>query len=253
MSSHQASRRHRASSPAEADIERAREMLGGPAGPLRAVPEPELTALLQRSVVVRLDVREPLFGQGDDGHAVVLVLQGHVKLSIATFGGREVVLDIAGPGAIFGELAVLNGSPRAGGAIALSPCRVMSIHGDRFREAVLRRPEVLLELFRIGAGRLHAATARMTDLVELPASARLAKALLQLASLSSPPDAAAPRIDLALSQRELGSMTGLTRESINKHLAAWRDKDWIRLSGHAIDIVHIDSLRQLLADYETAE
>jgi len=82
--------------------------------------------------------------------------------------------------------------------------------------------------------------------VDLPAPARLAKALFRLAALHSHPVPGGLRIDLMLSQRELGGMTGLTRESINKHLSGWRDSGWVQLDERAIVLSDLSALRGLL-------
>ena len=212
---------------------------------LGCIPTDDLRALVRSSTLLMVDAREILFGQGDAGPSVLIVLQGHVKLSLTTGGGREAILDVAGPGDLFGELAVLNGWPRAADAVALSPCRLLSIDGRRVTEALTRAPEALLALIRLLSGRLRTATEQMTDAVDLPAPARVAKALTYLAALHSRIDATGLHIALPLSQRELGALTGLTRESINKHLAALRDGGAIRISGQDITILDLPQLRQV--------
>jgi CRP-like cAMP-binding protein len=90
----------------------------------------------------------------------------------------------------------------------------------------------------------------MTDGLDLPAPARLAKALLQLAALHSRAVGDGLQISLALSQRELGGMTGLIRESINKHLGLWRDAGWLSLTGRTITLHDVAALRGLLRDQD---
>ena len=93
----------------------------------------------------------------------------------------------------------------------------------------------------------------MTDGLELPAPARLAKALLQLAALHSRPAADGLQISLPLSQRELGGMTGLIRESINKHLGLWREAGWLSQTGRTITLHDVAALRALLGDQGDAD
>ena len=102
-------------------------------GILGLLPERDLLALLRQSSTRSLPKSHVLFRAGDEGRSVVLVLQGYVKLSTMAPNGREVVVEIAGPGAIFGELAVLNNAPRQADATALTACRVMAIDGALFR------------------------------------------------------------------------------------------------------------------------
>jgi CRP/FNR family transcriptional regulator, cyclic AMP receptor protein len=214
---------------------------------LRHLPPADLQALVRGAQVQKYLERDPIFTQGDEGQSVVAVVEGFVKLSSSTAAGREVVLEIAGPGSVFGELAVLNGWPRSADAQALSTVRLLAIEGKSFMRALERAPLALFEMCKLLSERLRRATEQITDGVDLPAGARLAKALIQLAGLHSHPTPEGLHIDVNLSQRELGGMTGLTRESINKHLASWRDTDWVRLSDGGIVLVNPRALRDLFA------
>ena len=93
--------------------------------------------------------------------------------------------------------------------------------------------------------RLHTTTQRVLDAVALPATARLAKALLQLAELQCPTVRDGARIELQMSQAELGGMTGLSRESVNKTLAALRDSGLIAQSNGSLTLLDIAALEVL--------
>lgn len=216
---------------------------------LGRLPREELHALIRQSTMLSFSEREMVFAQGDTGATVILMVEGYVKLSSSTFGGREVVLEVAGPGAVFGELSVLNGWPRAADAAALSACRLLSIDGKAFIRSLGRAPEAMFEIIRLLSERLRSTTEQMTDGLDLPAPARLAKALMHLAALHSHPVKSGLRIDFQLSQRELGGMTGLTRESINKHLAHWRDAGWVTLSDRYVTVLNPQRLHDLLRDH----
>jgi CRP/FNR family transcriptional regulator, cyclic AMP receptor protein len=220
---------------------------------LRRLPREELHALIRQASVLAFAERDMVFAQGDAGATVLVVVEGYVKLSSSTFGGREVVLEVAGPGAVFGELAVLNEWPRAADAAALSACRLLSIDGKQFVRTLVRAPEAMFEIIRLLSERLRSTTEQMTDGLDLPAPARLAKALMHLAALHSHPVKSGLRIDFQLSQRELGGMTGLTRESINKHLATWRDSGWVTLSDRYVTVLNPQRLQDLLRDHTLGE
>ena len=113
------------------------------------------------------------------------------------------------PSTIFGELAVLNGSPRRADATTLTACSVMAIDGTLFRRLVGRSPEAMFAAIRLLSERLSAITEQGMDAVSLPAPVRLAKALLHLAGLHSQRVDGCLHIGFRLSQRELGAMTGL--------------------------------------------
>jgi CRP/FNR family cyclic AMP-dependent transcriptional regulator len=210
---------------------------------LGLLTERELVALLRQSTVRTLPRQRVLFRCGDPGRIVALVLQGFVKLSNTAVNDREVVLEIAGPGTIFGEIAVLTDAPRRADATALTTCRVLAIDGSAFRHALAHSPQAMFAAIRLLTDRLSAITARGMDAVSLPAPVRLAKVLLQLAELASERVETRIHIGFRLSQRELGAMTGLTRESINKHLRAWRAIGWVELADSAVTLCDVVALR----------
>jgi CRP/FNR family cyclic AMP-dependent transcriptional regulator len=219
-------------------------------GILGCLSENDLLPLLRHANLRYLRSREQLFSLGEAGSSVVLVLEGYMKLSSVTPSGHEILLEIAGPGRVFGELAVLNDWPRSADAVALSQCRILSVDGRQLMQAMMRSPEAMLATTRMVSQRLRSATEQIIDSVTLPAPARLAKALLRLAAIHShDADGGGLHIDFELSQRELGGMTDLTRESINKHLSTWRDAGWVKLVGKTITLTDVTALQQLLGEY----
>jgi CRP-like cAMP-binding protein len=217
---------------------------------LGCLNEHDLLDLVRQSPVRTLPKDRVMFHLGDEGRSVVLVLQGYVKLSAMAAHGREVVLEIAGPGTVFGELAVLNDARRKADARTLTATRVLAIDGALFRSMVARTPEAMFAAIRLLSERLFAITAQGMDAVSLPAPVRLAKALLHLARLHSQQVIGGTHIGVRLSQRELGAMTGLIRESINKHLKAWRAAGWIELAGGSVTLRDVDALRDFVRDNE---
>ena len=80
---------------------------------LQRLAADDLKALVGNATVRVLDERAVVFAQGDDGRSVLVLVHGYVKLSAVTASGREVVLDVVGPGDVFGELGVLTEQGRA--------------------------------------------------------------------------------------------------------------------------------------------
>jgi CRP-like cAMP-binding protein len=226
--------------------EQALMRLARQSGILGCLSDADLQPLLRHASLRYLRARDVLFTLGEAGASIVLMLEGYMKLSSVTPCGREIVLEIAGPGRVFGELAVLNDWPRSADATAMSACRVLIVDGRQLMRAMMRSPEALLATTRMLSQRLRSATEQIVDGVTLPAPARLAKALLHLAALHSHANDTGLHIDFELSQRELGGMTDLTRESINKHLSAWRDQGLVRMVGKTITLTDVAALQKLL-------
>jgi CRP/FNR family cyclic AMP-dependent transcriptional regulator len=212
---------------------------------LRGLAQQDLEHLLAFSQVRHFRRRTQLFVAGQPGSSVYVVLSGYVKLSRANATGREIVVELAGPGSLFGELAVINGWPRSADAVALSDCRMLAIDGRHYMDALRRNPEAMLATIRHLSERLTATTLQMEDALFLPAPARLARVLIRLAAQHSQPTRDGLQIDIAISQRELGDITGLARESINKQLAAWRDERIIRLDGQHVTLTNATALQQI--------
>ena len=210
---------------------------------LGLLAERDLLSLARQASTRSMPKNRVLFRTGDEGRSVVLILSGYVKLSTMAANGREVVLEIAGPGSIFGEIAVLNGSPRRADATTLTASRVMAIDGAQFRRVLAATPDAMFAAIRLLSERLSAVTMREMDTISLPAAVRLAKALLRLAQLHSSRLENGAQIGFRLSQRELGAMTGLIRESINKHLKAWRAAGWVELSGGNVTLRDVRALQ----------
>ena len=209
---------------------------------LRPLGAAGLDALLTYSQPRVLRARAKLFEAGDEGSALYLVLSGWIKLARPGAAGRDIVLELAGPGCLFGEVAVLCGTARAACATALGPARVLSIDGRATLAALRANPDALLALVRLFGERLARTTAQMED-GQVPAEPRLARTLLRLAALDPKPAGRGLVIDLGLSQGDLASMTGLARESINKMLAAWREEGWISLEGRILTLADLPALR----------
>lgn len=217
---------------------------------LRRLVADDLKSLVGNATVQVFAERDTLFAQGDAGQSVLVVAHGYVKLAVLTPSGREVVVDVVGPGDVFGELAVLTEQSRAATATALTPSSLLLIDARAFLAALRRSPDAMFWIIRLLGRRLNRATEQMTDGLELPAPVRLAKALLQLAALHSRPSPDGLEISLPLSQRELGGMTGLIRESINKHLGIWREAGWLSQTGRTITLRDVAALNALLREQE---
>ena len=150
------------------------------------------------------------------------------------------------------ELAVLCGWACRADAVALADSEVPPIDGTAFQSTLVRSPGGMFALPGVLSRCLQNATDLLVDGASLRGPARLAKALCRLAGSYGRPDVAGLLLDVSLSQRELGGMTGLSRESISKQLASWRDCGWIRLAPHHIVFRAVRALREVVDDAAAA-
>ena len=192
-----------------------------------------------------LAARERLFAMGDSGNALIILVSGWIKLSRTGANGRDIVLELAGAGSVFGELAAITGTPRGADAIALAPTRVLQVNGNALLAALKRNPDALLELTRIVCERLARVNAQLEDTLSVSAEVRLARALIRLAAMNESPTPDGLLVDLGLSQKELGDVTGQSREGTNKQLAIWRDAGLIRLDGRVVELIDHRGLQRI--------
>jgi CRP-like cAMP-binding protein len=213
---------------------------------LGTLPEHDWRPLLGWSRIRNVRRQEVICRQGDPVSAVILVLEGYVKLSTSIVDGDEIFLDIAGSGGCFGDLTTLQKQPHDANITALSLCRLLMIDARQFRCAFEHRPEGLLAIMRLASERLQIVALHLMENQVRTAPARLAKALLRLAGLSPPGSGRAADLPVQLTQSELGAMTGVCREVINRQLSAWRDLGWIQMSGGTVKSVDATALSTML-------
>jgi CRP/FNR family transcriptional regulator, cyclic AMP receptor protein len=181
-----------------------------------------------------------IFAKGDPGTGLMAVLQGSVRISMPTLDGREIVLNLMQPGEVFGEIALLDGRPRSADAIAAENCELMVIDRRNFIPFVHSRPEVAVNLIEILCSRLRRVSEQVEDLMFMSLPARLAKVILRLAKSSH-----AGAAKLAITQRELSQMIGMSRESTNKQLRAWEKRKWLRLDRGTLTVLDADALARI--------
>jgi CRP-like cAMP-binding protein len=183
-----------------------------------------------------------IFARGDAGDALFAVFAGTVKISTPSAEGKGAVFNMLEPGAIFGEIAVLDGLPRSADAVALTDCELMVIERRDFVALVRERTEFALKLIEVLCRRLRHTTEQLEDVMFLDLPGRLAKALLQASAV---PSSGGKKI--VLTQRSLSEIIGMSRESTNKQLRAWEKRKWIELQRGGIVILAPDALETIAA------
>lgn len=182
---------------------------------LHVLEEDEFARLLETAHVRRADKGEALLRQGDPGDCLIILLDGQARVTVHTANGREIVLEYAGPGAVLGEIALLDGGDRTASVIAMGPVRCLSLGRRAFEELIAAHHDIALRMMRELAARLRVANQTIEADRAYAAAPRLARFLLRLLRGQ---DAGGL---IALSQTELSLFAGISRENINRQLAAW--------------------------------
>lgn len=185
-----------------------------------------------------------IFREGDPGQVLYLVQSGQVRIYVNGLDGSETSVILFGrPGDIFGELAVIDGLPRSATAIALDETLLYTISRENFRQHMQRFPQLALNFMKELTHRVRYNTRQMDSLATLPVSQRLARKLLELAQDYGRIEADNVIIDMTLTQTNLASLIGATRESTNKILRDFRERCFIWFENGRIIILDADALR----------
>jgi CRP-like cAMP-binding protein len=180
---------------------------------------------------VRIDRGECIFSEGDPGNQLYVIRQGKVKISLSGPEGRENMLAVLGPGEMFGELSLFDPSPRTANATAITDTEVLCLPHDALRGWLTSSPTVAPQLLQALAQRLRRTNEQLADLVFSDVPGRVAKTLLTLADRFGTPDPNGVRVTHDLTQEEMAQLVGSSRESVNKALADFSSRGWIRLEG----------------------
>ena len=187
---------------------------------------------------------EVIFHEGDPGRSLCIIESGRVKIVSVSEQGQEALLAVMGAGEFFGELALFDDMPRSADVVAMEQTITLNLSREDFFAIIDRFPSVSRLIFSVLAAQIRRLTAEVSDIVFLNLDARIAKRLLELAEAHGVDTPEGRRIEIALSQAELGSMVGATRESVNQCLRRFQEAGLILLGRQRVTIVKADALRR---------
>ncbi len=199
-------------------------------GPLWSLPEPHLKALAEHGTVKAYPKNAVIVSEGDRSDSLYVILAGKVKVYLADEEGKEVVLNTQGAGEYFGEI-ILDEGPRSASVMTLEPSKFSIVSKDQFKQFLVRNPEASLELVRSLIHRVRALTKRVGDLALLDVYGRVARLLLELATEKD------GKLTVErLTQQEMASRVGCSREMISRILTDLRAGGYIKMDGQQMVI-----------------
>ena len=192
--------------------------------------------------LVKLRKGQSLFKEGDDGDHLFIVSNGKVKLGTKSPDGRENLLMILGPGDMFGDLSLFDSGPRTATATAVTDTKLLSLGQDKVIPWVKEHPEVSLHLLARLASRLRRTNEVVGDLVFSDGPGRVAKALIDLGVKFGDKREEGLFVNHDLTQEELAQLVGASRETVNKALADFAQRGWLRLEARAVMILDYERM-----------
>ncbi len=211
------------------------------ANPFFAGLAPEaLATIAQICVIRRLAARETLFLKGDPGDGLFAIRRGQIAIETTDGEGRRMTMNVLGAGDVFGEIALLDGHARTADATAIEETEMFFVPRREFLHLLAREPSIAIQMIELLCMRLRTMSARMEDNAFLPLSARLAKRLVDLVG-----DYGA---ELAVSQEQLASYAGVTRESVNRQLQHWKRQGLLTLGRSRVVVRDRAALSRLASE-----
>ena len=192
----------------------------------------ELRALLDLATLRSLPRNTILVAEGDETDAIHLILAGRVKIFLSDAAGKEVVINIQGPGEYYGEMSLEPGG-RSASVMTLEPCRIAAVKMADLRAFLLRHPEFQHVLVRKLIRRVRALTRHVHDLALLDVYGRVVRALEGLACEED----GRQIVPQVLSQQSIANLVGASREMVSRILKELRVGGYIGIEDRRIVIL----------------
>jgi len=215
------------------------------AAPLFTALDDDAAAAMRASMIeLRLNKGDVLFTEGEIGDKLFLIEAGKIKLGHTAPDGRESLIAVLGTGEMLGELSLFDPGPRTATAVAVTKTKVLWLSHDALLPWLVGRPDVAVALLGALAQRLRRTNVAMADLVFSDVPGRVAKALLELGSKFGEESPDGLLVSHDLTQEELAQLVGASRETVNKALADFSQRGWIRMEQRQVTLMDIDRLEQ---------
>ena len=203
----------------------------------KALEEPDLDRLEKCLIRRRYAGGQVLFHMGDEGGNLCIIQKGRVKVTIPSSDGEEVILTILSAGEIIGEFSLIDEKPRSATVQAMEDTEVLCLHREDFLDLLRGRFDVVLRVLEVLTRRLRVTDILLAESHFLDITARLSKKILDLSRSFGVKEEDVIRIGVRVTQKDLASMVGATRESINKQLKVLREKGIVNLKNGYIEIL----------------
>lgn len=212
------------------------------AGIFQGVEPTAVQDLIGQLDTVKFSRGTTIFDEGEPGDRLYIIISGKVKLARHAADGRENLLTVMGPSDMFGELSIFDPGPRTSSAICVTEVVCATMDSTMLHDWIGQHPQISEQLLRVLARRLRRTNNSLADLIFTDVPGRVAKALLQLANRFGTHEGGALRVNHDLTQEEIAQLVGASRETVNKALAEFAHRGWIRLEGKSVLITDTERL-----------
>ncbi|WP_183095122.1 Crp/Fnr family transcriptional regulator [Nocardioides stalactiti] len=201
-------------------------------------------AISSRARLRRWSTGEALMREGQAGTEVLVLVSGRAKVTYLTKEGREVILDFRGPGDLLGEMAVVDGNPRSSSVQAIEPVEALALPAADFRALVAQSPTLSTRLLQNMIRRFRDSDRKVVEFGASHAVGRVAARLVEMVERFGTATPAGHVIDLPISQDELASWTGASREAVAKALQTLRGLGLVSTDRRSYTVHDLEGLKQ---------
>jgi CRP/FNR family transcriptional regulator, cyclic AMP receptor protein len=219
---------------------------GGARGLLGRLPPSAAEALTGRGLRRRLPAGSVLFHEGDPSDRFVVLVKGRVKASSWALDGREVLLNLQGPGEAVGLPGAVDGGVRTSSVTAIEPIDFFSITSPQLRAYLADFPEAAIPLMEELCDLFRRSNRKQLDFGTLGALGRVARQIAALADDFGEPSAAGG-IDIALplTHQDLAAWVGTSREAVGKAMQQLERMDLVATRRRHVTVLDLDALRTI--------
>ncbi|MEM9010099.1 MAG: Crp/Fnr family transcriptional regulator [Pseudomonadota bacterium] len=213
----------------------------------RSVPDMELRRIEERCTFRIYEVGESIITQGDDAQAVYFVLSGEARASIFSSDGRLVHLQDLLPGAVFGELAAIDGAPRSATVEARKTSLIASMPGRSFRDVLIEQPRLGLHVLERTVALVRRLTERVYEYAMLSVNERIQAELLRLAYAVKPGASGVVRLEPAPVHGDIANRVSARREAVAREMSRLSRLGLVTREGRDLVIHDVGTLAEMVA------
>ena len=194
---------------------------------LKHIPEKGLDRIVKESKLVHYDPDEVIFNKGDSANAMMVIVKGVVRVSSPATGGDNVTFAKLTEGAVFGEIALIDGYERSANAEAVEATEILEVNRSSFTPILRESADLCIDLLKIVCNRIRHTNALLEGFSYLDLKHRLAKRLMYMSnSMSS--SVTSPNISIRVSKEDLIAMMGVDRIAVENELTIWSELGFIK-------------------------
>jgi CRP/FNR family transcriptional regulator len=216
--------------------------------PFSALPPEERRRLLPYTRLRRYEKGETVFREGDPSERFHTIVSGRVKIVKFAPFGKELILEIFGPGDPFGAVAAYEGRPFPASAVAIETAEVLSILRTDFFSLIARHPEIARGLLLGLTRRLIELTQKLAQLSSGGVEYRIAALFLKMAEKIGQEKDGRVVIPLALSRQDVADLVGTTIETAIRIMSRWNRDGLVRTERACFVIEDLPALEKIVSE-----